>query len=403
MDYISEAERLKLYYKGFSDAGNKEQLAATYSDIAADADNPESDADVREVCTFLIGYMFPLYHKLAYVSNNRFIHEDLPYYEPTPQRIWTAKEIYTALQALDTYAVRELIRTIGCSSATLTQLQQAFDAQDETLFTHIIDTSDCDLSLTSCICEDIWPRVTFYNDPSDEDLIVGMDAVASILSDTDYPVSRSSKELSEMTEPFLNDGDKEEYRQKATQYNHDLFDYMCEYYRDNYNRFKLKERKQIEPLILGGGGSIGTGFHLPDDYFAFRHESSKHAEFFDLRPDVIEAGAKHFEEFVNSLSQLGYIDSSPVVKQLFAYRFSGRMRPKKVEPIEWHGHNGKSYELVYLVRNMTEQKSGKYNKMKQFFTGPEWFKSGDSSNANGADYQLKTLLHKHYPTLPDQL
>ena len=104
---------------------------------------------------------------------------------------------------------------------------------------------------------------------------------------------------------------------------------------------------------------------------------------------------------MNVIAQLGYIDASPAVKSLFAYRFSGRMRPGKVEPIEWHGKNGNSYELIYLVRNMTERAN--YRKMKSFFTGPKWVPNRDSSYARGADYHLKETLHKLYPTLPDQL
>jgi hypothetical protein len=90
-----------------------------------------------------------------------------------------------------------------------------------------------------------------------------------------------------------------------------------------------------------------------------------------------------------------------VVKRLFAYRFSGRMCPTKVKPIEWHGKNGNSYELIYLVRNMTERAN--YRKMKSFFTSPKWVSNRDSSYARGADYHLKEALHKLYPTLPDQL
>ena len=137
------------------------------------------------------------------------------------------------------------------------------------------------------------------------------------------------------------------------------------------------------------------------NYFSFRNESSDSSEYFGLHPDVIKAGANQFEEFVNSLSLLGYIDSSPVAKRLFAYRFSGRLRPAKVEPIEWNGKGGNSYELIYLVRNMTERAN--YRKMKSFFTGPKWVANRDSSYARGADYHLKETLHKLYPTLPDQL
>jgi hypothetical protein len=113
------------------------------------------------------------------------------------------------------------------------------------------------------------------------------------------------------------------------------------------------------------------------------------------------AGVEPFVQLVNYLAESGYIDSSAATKQLFAYRFSGRMRPKKVEPIEWHGRNGNSYELIYLVRNLTERAN--YRKMRNFFTGPKWVKDRDSSYARGADYHLKAYLHQLYPTLHDQL
>ena len=401
MDYISEAERQKLYYKGLSVAGSIDLLAAAYPDLVSDIEDPDSSPESREVIEWYLHVLFPLYYKLAYVANNRLIHEDLSYYEPEPQRFWTAEEIYTALQALDSYAVPELIRTIGCASSVLTQLQQAFDAQDKAAFVRIIDTSDCDLSLVSSICEDIWPKIVYYTDPSDEDITNSLDVVVSLFRDDEHPISRSSKELSDATESSLDDGDEESYMEIYKRYNHDLFDYMCEFYRDNLKRFNPKERRQIEPLILKGGGSIETAFHLPDDYFSFRYESNESKEFFGLHPDVIKAGAKQFEKFVNTLSQLGYIGDSPAVKRLFAYRFSGRMRPAKVEPIEWHGKNGNSYELIYLVRNMTERAN--YRKMRSFFTGPKWVANRDSSYARGADYHLKETLYKLYPTLPDQL
>ena len=365
MDYISEAERLKLYYKGLSVAGGSDHLAAAYPDMVSDTEDPDSSPESREVSEWYLHVLFPLYYKLAYVVNNRLIHEDLSYYAPEPQRVWTAEEIYTALQALDSYAIPELIRTIGCASSVLTQLQQAYDAQDMAAFIHIIDTSDCNLSLVSSICEDIWPKIVYHTDPSDEDITAGLDAVASILHDAPHPISRSSKEISEAVEPYLEGGDEETYLQKLDRYNQDVFNYLCSCYTESYDRFKPKERKQIEPLIMAGGGSIETAFHLPDDYFSFRNESNESKEFFGLHPDVIKAGAKQFEEFVNIISQLGYIDASPVVKTLFAYRFSGRMRPAKVESIEWHGKNGNSYELIYLVRNMTERANSR--KMKSFF------------------------------------
>lgn len=401
MDYISEAERLKLYYKGLNEAGSAKHIAAAHPDMVSNIEESDAISDLQENDDFYLQILFPLYYKLAYVFNNRFIHEDLLLYEPDPQRVWTAKEIYDALRVLEPYALPELIRTIGCSSATMTCLQKAFDAQDKEAFVHIIDTTDCDLLLISCICEDIWPKIKYYTDPSDEDIANSLDVVANMFRGEEHPISRSSRELSEAAEPSNEDDDEESFMRKYERYNRDLFEYICELYLSNYGRFTAKERRQIEPIILAGGGSIETEFCLPDDYFSFRNESSKTDEFFGVHPDVIKAGVEPFVQLVNYLAESGYIDASAVTKQLFAYRFSGRMRPEKVEPIEWHGKNGNSYELIYLLRNLTERAN--YSKMRNFFVGPKWVKDRDSSYARGADYHIKAYLHKLYPTLPDQM
>ena len=401
MDYISEAERLKLYYKGLNEAGSSKQIATAHPDLVSGYEESDDNAESLEADSFYLHSMLPLYYKLAYVYNNRFIHEDISLYNPAPKRVLTAKEIYDALQVFAPYAVPEIIRTIACSSATMTLLQQAFDAQDEDAFVHIIDTSDCDLLLTSCICEDVWPKIVYHTDPSDEDIANSLDVVASIFRNEEHPIRHSSKELSEATDSLFEDGDEDKYMRKYERYNQDLFDYMCEFYRDNYDRFKSKERKQIEPIILQGGGYIDTEFCLPDDYFSFHNEAGDAKEYFGLHPEVIKAGVEPFVQLVNYLAESGYIDASAATKQLFAYRFSGRLCPEKVTPIEWHGKNGNSYELIYLVRNLTERAN--YRKMRQFFTGPKWVKDRDSSYARGADYRLKTYLHQLYPALPDQL
>ena len=400
MDYISEAERLKLYYKGLNEAGSSKHIATAHPDLVSGYAESDDNAESLEADSFYLHSMLPLYYKLAYVYNNRFIHEDISRYNPAPQRVLTAKEIYDALQVFAPYAVPEIIRTIGCSSATMTLLQQAFDAQDEDAFVHIIDTSDCDLLLTSSICADVWPKIVYHTDPSDEDIANSLEVVASLFMNEEHPIRRSSKELSEATDSLV-DVDEDTYMRKYERYNKDLFNYMCEFYRDNYDRFKSKERKQIEPIILQGGGYIDTEFRLPDDYFSFHNEADDTKEYFGLHPEVIKAGVEPFVQLVNYLAESGYIDASAATKQLVAYRFSGRMRPEKVEPLEWHGKNGNSYELIYLVRNLTERAN--YRKMRNFFTGPKWVKDRDSSYARGADYHLKAYLHQLYPTLPDQL
>ena len=62
MDYISEPERMKLYYKGFSEAGNANQLASLYPDVLSDVDNPDSSPALRDGSIFLFHAFYPLYH-----------------------------------------------------------------------------------------------------------------------------------------------------------------------------------------------------------------------------------------------------------------------------------------------------------------------------------------------------
>ena len=401
MDHVSETERMKLYYQGLDAAGERAQIEEDYPVFVNWLADPDCDGKGREEVVFLLDVFYPLYKKLAYVNNNRLIHEDILEYDPAPQRAWAAAEIYAILHSLAPYAVGEVLRTIGCTSGTMTQLQQCYDAQDKEAFCRTIDTADCDLNLVSNICEDIWPRNQYLTDSPEEDIVAGLDVVASLLHDVEHRVSQSSQQLSTSVETYFEDGDEESYLQKVTNYNRDAFDWLCSIYRDNYARFKPKERQQIEPIILKGGGSVDPEFHLPDDYFSVHHESSRTEEFFGLHPDVVNAGPEAFRQLVDYLAEAGYIDSSAATKRLWCYRFSGRMRPMKLEPIEWHGKNGRSYELIYLVRNLTERAD--YRKMRSFFTGPKWVASCDSSYARGADFHLKEFLHKLYPTLPDQL
>ena len=68
---------MKLYYKGFSEAGNADQLASLYPDVLSGIDDPDSRPAFRDGSIFLFQTFYPLYHKLSYVNNNRFIHEDI--------------------------------------------------------------------------------------------------------------------------------------------------------------------------------------------------------------------------------------------------------------------------------------------------------------------------------------
>lgn len=401
MDQKTEAQRLNLYYEGFNHAGTPEQLQQLYPGLGDDRNDPDYPQALNDATAFLVDIIFPLYHKLAYVYNNRLLHEVLSSYEPCLGRMLTAREIYDSVSVLAPYASEEILRTIGCRSSVMKRLLEAFNKHDYKIFSDIIDNASCDLRLISSIGEDIWPNIKYTKDPEEEQIIGELDAVASLLHDVGLPVSDTARELSEATEPFFEGGDEGDYLQLLTKYNRDMFDWLCRVYSDDRKYFKLKETRQIDPIILAGGGSLDSDFHLPKDYFNILRQSAHSDEYFSPHPDVLSAGPEPLERLVNHLAQQGYIENTVNAKRLFAYRFSGCMRPTCVEPLLWHGRNGRSYELIYLVRNLTERAS--YAKMRRFFTGVEWVKSNDSSYAIGAENRLKRYIQKLYPTLPSQL
>ena len=135
-------------------------------------------------------------------------------------------------------------------------------------------------------------------------------------------------------------------------------------------------------------------FTLPDDFFSSKCAADD-TEHLYLKSSVESKGVEVFTEFINYVAERGYIENSPSVKRLFAYRLSGYYRPEgDLSPIVWHGNNGKSYELIYIIRYLCDRAS--YQKMRRFFEGPEWVKEKDSSYALSADSRFKLKMAEFY-------
>ena len=112
-----------------------------------------------------------------------------------------------------------------------------------------------------------------------------------------------------------------------------------------------------------------------------------------------EKGVETFATFIDWIADKGYIADDNDVKALFAYRLTGRCRPegKDLPKIEWHGKNNKPYELIYIVRSLSER--GDYKKMRLFFRGPEWVANKDSSYADSADSEFRRYMAGLYPEI----
>ena len=54
MDYISEAERLKLYYKGLEEAGSGKQIATAHPDLVSGYAESDDNAESLEADSFYL-------------------------------------------------------------------------------------------------------------------------------------------------------------------------------------------------------------------------------------------------------------------------------------------------------------------------------------------------------------
>lgn len=418
MDYISEGERQKLYYQGLKKASEYHLPDGVLSVIQDNLADPRFGAVYRETVSLTCNVLAPLHRVISFIINNRLIHEymgELVEQAKENSIQCTADDIFLSLCSVEPYTAEEIIRTIDADSATIEHLRQCYQERDKQAFLATINENHCGLQTVSWLCRNIWPDTSSIFSQPFEDIFTTMDALSvtnTVEQDNSaQTLMRSSERLSDEALKIMSGDDGDAQRYFTAQYENvkDSLVWLRGLYTDNIKSFKLRERRIIEALLARPEAAAipatqkadGDGFTLPADYFSQTSGLGHADEHFNLRHEVIAAGPERFTVLINYLSEGGYIENSFAVKQLFAYRFSGRMRPEMVVPLEWHGRNGRSYELIYLVKMLTER--GDYRKMRQLFYGPVWPKDRLSSYARSADYNLKVYLHNLYPTLPDQL
>ncbi len=422
MDYLSKAERQKLYYQGLKQASEyhlpdeDEVLSA----IRKNELEPEFDAVCREAAFLFFNVVAPLHRVISFILKNRYILEcmsELAEQAKNNPVQCTPDDAFFTLCRVEPYTAEEMIRTMDTDSATLESLQQCYQKRDRQAFTAVVKEKHCNLQTISCLSKLVWPDIieSFSQSIEDEDFAIVLDAMTVTntkgLAESGQTLLRS---MERMSDEFLktmdgNDGDELRLLIVNREVIRNMFIWLREFYTDNVKVFKLRERRIIEALLArleavaipATQKADGDGFTLPADYFSQTSGLGRADEHFNLRHEVVAAGPERFTELINYLSECDYIENSLAVKQLFAYRFSGRMRPERVVPLEWHGRNGRSYELIYLVKMLTER--GDYRKMRQLFYGPVWPKDRLSSYAKNACRNLKEHLKELYPTIPDQL
>lgn len=414
MDYISEAERMKLYYKGLNKASEYHLPDEVRSMMSLETTDPNYNSIHQESLALYFNVVGPLHQVISFIINNRLIHEGIAEILENASDYaisFPPKEIFHALHSLEPYSAEEFIRTIVTDSATLHRLQQCYTDNDEQAFVSIINNGQCGLRSISYLCSMVWQKVSFKSDQTYEDVFNTMDAMSMTntpdMGEDSRKVLRSSEKTAQEALKIIQDeegGDSQKYYFAQYENAQTVFEWLRELYVDNVKAFKPKERRIIEAIlsrpeakVLNGSSMDGDDFCLPSDYFSLKNDSAYTDDYFTLRYEIVMAGPDKFTELINYLSDHGYIDNDKRVKQMFAYRFSAKMRPERIVPVEWHGRNNKSYELIYLIRNLTERAD--YRKMRRFFFGPQWVKDRDSSYAKNASYEFKAFLNQMYPSI----
>ena len=259
-------------------------------------------------------------------------------------------------------------------------------------------------------------RLYKFRTMTDEERALSLDhIVGHFYDDAD---NEKCRQAAAGLQPFVEDVHEEDTPESQEHFYSEFFDYLVSqltadlhYYWNYYDLFTLKERNLIEPLFDHPlavdlvnqiweeykAALDKEPFALPDDFFDWQHKSNTPKEYFYMDDVLKKKGVDTFVAFIDWLAEKGYIADDNEVKALFAYRLTGRCRPEREElpMIEWHGKNGKSYELIYLVRFLSDR--GDYRKMRRFFIGPEWVKDRDSSYANSADSEFRIKMSEFYP------
>ena len=424
MDYFYETRRMKEYYQGLPQASVvlPQQMV---DELRQDIEDPDTEQNYRETMSFWAFVFLPFFNTLAYIVNNRFIHEEMsnilanidPHSPTLPPQ-----SIYQSLLRLNSMPAEEFVRTIQCTSSVHDQLIFALTQRDEAQFCSIINENYCGLSAISHLCKHLWDNVGDALALEEHELPLMLEASLGVARSIDSPTPHSM--ITHM-EQMIRSGERleaEDTDQNFQQYISDFNTYLCQYftylvfqYLDWQEYFSTQESTLLSQILSRPEGhsqyqSALAQYHqqqsaipeelpswpLPSDFLSFRCDADHCNEYLSIGDEILSAGTDKLVQLIDYLAENDYISSLPEAKHLMAYRLTGKMRPQEVVPLEWHGHNNQPYELIYLVKHLSARAN--YRKMRQFFTGPQWVKDRDSSYAKSAHYDFRHFLHHLYPT-----
>lgn len=355
----------------------------------------------------------PLDVAIAFIYNNRVLPQykeqivnnetEMPFIQPDV--------IYDTLKTLLIPTVGEFLSVLQISSGKKKELLDCVERDDKDGFISLLEKTRCDATPLARLCSHCMDDVMAGLTMTDEERVYTLEHLVGTVYGDDNN-ERCRKAVAQL-QTHLERPNEKDTPESEEQFYTDLLNYLenqltadLHYYWDYYDLYTLKEHNLIEPIFehplavdlvnqLWEEYKASLAFALPDDFFSLKCVAND-TEHLYLKHPVESKGVETFNEFVNYVAETGYIENSPSVKRLFVYRLSGRLRPEgDLSPIVWHGKNNKSYELIYIIRYLCDRAS--YQKMRRFFTGPEWVKEKDSSYALSADSRFKLKMSEFYP------
>lgn len=422
MNGKDEIIKKKLYIEGLKQAIEMSLPEEAIRDVDEILQDDETEESIKETMRLWKELCGPFDNAIVFVHNNRFLVEEKENIinDDSEAVFMMPEEMFNTLSKLLKSTVMEFLSVLGIPSNEKTQLLECVENGDKDAFVSALEHAQCDLTALARLCSCCMDDSSTGAEMKGDDFTYYLDYMAGHLHEKNGADNGKMLEAIKRWQPsaeVLDDDDSDEALNRYfSDYRHFLETDLAtnlHYYWDWYDDFTLKERNLIDP-ILGNPMAKelidkiweeyknpkpkpAEPFTLPEDFFDWQHKSDTPKEYFYMDDAFKKKGVDTIVAFINWLADKGYIADDNEVKALFAYRLTGRCRPEgdELPVIEWHGKNGKSYELIYLVRFLSDR--GDYRKMRRFFTGPEWVKDRDSSYANSADTEFRIRMAEFYP------
>ena len=405
--------REKLYYEGLEKAIAQPIPAASVKELDEIICGLEDEE--QAILRLWKEVLAPLDVAIAFIHDNRVLpqEKDQIVNGDTQSPFMLTDEIFGTLRTLISPTVGEFLSVLPISSGEKKELLDKVEEDDLEGFVSLLEKTGCDTTplakLCSCCMDDVMAGLTM----TDEERAFSIDHIVGTMYDN--ADNERAREAVAQLQTHVEQPDAEDTPESPHQFYEDFFDFIVSqlaadlhYYWEYYELFTLKERNLIEPILdhplavdlvnqLWDEYKANLVFTLPDDFFHSKCAADD-TEHLHIKLSVEDKGAELFTEFINYVVEKGYIENSPAVKNLFAYRLTGYYRPEgDLPPIVWNGKNGKSYELIYILRYLCDGTS--YKKMRLFFEGPEWVKEKDSSYAHSADTEFRRRMSELYPRI----